>query len=112
MFTKSESNNFRLLIEGVSMRPLAFGEKTNLCEFRLLKGSRLPAHQHPYEQTGYLASGRLNFRIGNDWYAAKPGDSWSVSENVMHEVEVLEDSIVFELFSPLRPDYLPDQKKD
>ena len=111
MFTKSDSNSFRPLIEGVSMRPLAFGEKTNLCEFRLTKGYRLPAHNHPYEQTGYLASGRLNFRIGSDWYAAGPGDSWSVPESLEHEVEVLEDSIVFELFSPLRPDYLPEQKK-
>jgi quercetin dioxygenase-like cupin family protein len=111
MFTKSDSNNFRPLIEGVTMRPLAFGDKTNLCEFRLLKGYRLPAHNHPYEQTGYLASGRLNFRIGSEWHDVWPGDSWSVPESIEHEVEVLEDSTVFEIFSPLRPDYLPEQKK-
>jgi quercetin dioxygenase-like cupin family protein len=111
MFTKSESNSFRQLMEGVSMRPLAFGEKTNLCEFRLSKGYRLPAHNHPYEQTGYLDSGKLNFRIGDEWYPAEPGDSWSIPENVVHEVEILEDSVVLEVFSPVRPDYLPGQKK-
>jgi quercetin dioxygenase-like cupin family protein len=111
MFTKSESNRFRQIIEGVYMRHLSFGEKTNLCEFRLTKGNRLPAHNHPYEQTGYLASGRLNFRIEDEWYPAEPGDSWSVPENAVHEVEILEDSIVLEVFSPVRPDYLPEQKK-
>lgn len=35
------------------------------------------------------------------------GDSWSIPENREHQVEVLEDAAVFELFSPIRPDYLP-----
>lgn len=90
------------------MRPLAFGEKTNLCEFRLLKNHRLPSHSHPYEQTGILLSGTLNFRIETEWFKVEAGDSWSIPINVEHEVEVLEDSIVLEIFSPVRPDYLPD----
>jgi quercetin dioxygenase-like cupin family protein len=38
---------------------------------------------------------------------AEPGDAWSIPENVEHEVEIVEDSVVLELFSPVRPDYLP-----
>jgi quercetin dioxygenase-like cupin family protein len=107
MFTKKDTREFRPLIEGVKMRPLAFEEKTILCEFKLEKGSKLPSHRHPYEQTGYCISGKLNFRIGNTWQITEPGDSWSIPENVEHEVEILEDSVVIELFSPIRPDYLP-----
>lgn len=107
MFVKKDTRDFRPLIDGVTMRPLAWEEKTLLCEFRLEKGHRLPSHQHPYEQTGYLQSGKLNFRIENVWQFAEPGDSWSIPENVEHEVEILEDSVVLELFSPIRPDYLP-----
>ena len=107
MFTKKDFRNFRPLIEGVTMRPLAFGEKTILCEFNLEKGFSLPAHNHPYEQTGYLISGKLNFRIDEKWYLAETGDSWSIPENVEHEVEILENSVLIELFSPIRPDYLP-----
>ena len=107
MFTKSNTREFRSLIEGVKMRPLAFEEKTILCEFKLQKGYRLPAHKHPYEQTGYLLSGKLNFRIENKWHLAEAGDSWSIPENVEHEVEILENSFVIELFSPIRTDYLP-----
>ncbi len=107
MFLKHNTHQFRNLREGVEMQPLAFGEKANLCEFRLEKGFKIPAHHHPYEQTGFLVSGKLNFRIDSKWYPAETGDSWSVTENVEHEVEVLENSIVIELFSPVRPDYLP-----
>ncbi len=108
MFNKSTNSKFRILMEGVSMRPLAFGEKTNLCEFRLLKDHRLPLHSHPYEQTGILISGKLNFRIKNEWHAVEAGDSWSIPASIEHEVEVLEDSVVLEVFSPVRSDYLPD----
>jgi quercetin dioxygenase-like cupin family protein len=108
MFSKKETYSGRELLEGVTMRPLAFGEKSNLCQFRLAKGKRLPSHNHPYEQTGTLVSGKLNFRIENTWFLAEPGDAWSIPENVEHEVEILEDSVVLETFSPVRPDYLPE----
>ena len=107
MFTKKENRSFRPLIDGVTMRPMAWGEKTILCEFKLEKGHKIPAHQHPYEQTGFLISGKLNFRINKTWQIAEPGDSWSIPENVEHEVEILENSVVLELFSPIRHDYLP-----
>lgn len=107
MFTKRNKYAPRELMKGVVMRPLAFGEKANFCEFKLSEGYRLPAHSHPFEQTGTLISGKLNFRIDNTWFLAEPGDSWSIPENVEHEVEILENSVVLELFSPVRPDYLP-----
>ena len=89
------------------MRPLAWEEKTVLCEFQLEKGNIIPSHQHPYEQTGTLISGKLNFRIGEKWHLAESGDSWSIPENVEHEVEIIKNAVVLELFSPIRPDYLP-----
>jgi quercetin dioxygenase-like cupin family protein len=111
MFSKNKSRKFRPLIDGVKMRPLVFEQKTILCEFKLEKDHRLPSHHHPYEQTGYLLAGKLNFRIGEKWHLAEAGDSWCIPENVEHEVEILENSHVVELFSPIRPDYLPNSKK-
>ncbi len=107
MFTKNNSRNFKPLIDGVKMRPLVWETKTLLCEFQLEKGFSIPPHQHPYEQTGTLISGKLNFRIGKNWQLTEPGDSWSIPENVEHEVVILKDSLVLELFSPIRNDYLP-----
>lgn len=109
MFTKKGTYPFRPLVGGVIMRPLAFEEKTLLCEMRLPKDADLPAHSHPYEQTGYLLSGKLNFRIADEWFITEPGDSWSVPENVEHEVKVLEEAVVLELFAPVRPEYLPEK---
>jgi len=107
MFTKKDTRSFTPLLNGITMRPLAWEQKTQLCEFKLQKGAQIPPHSHPYEQTGYLVSGKLNFRIDKTWNLAESGDSWSIPENVEHEVKILDDSVVLELFSPIRPDYLP-----
>ncbi|HOI47825.1 MAG TPA: cupin domain-containing protein [Prolixibacteraceae bacterium] len=107
MFRKKGSSAFKTLLEGVQMRPLVWEEKTLLCEFHLEKGRRLPLHSHPYEQTGYLISGKLQFHIGAEWYEATPGDSWCIPQDVLHEVVVEEEAHLVELFSPVRPDYLP-----
>ncbi|HYQ58077.1 MAG TPA: cupin domain-containing protein [Draconibacterium sp.] len=107
MFIKNDHRSYEVLMPGVKMRPLVYEEKTILCEFNLERGSKLPAHKHPYEQTGYLLSGKLNFRIDKEWFIADPGDSWCVPENVEHQVEVIEDAHVLEMFAPLRTEYLP-----
>jgi hypothetical protein len=38
-------------------------------------------------------------------FGAEPGDSWNISNNEEHEVEVLEDTVVIEVLSTPREDY-------
>lgn len=107
MFTKNRERDSKPHIEGITYKTLAFGERTSLSEFSLEKGSIIPKHRHPHEQTGYVISGRLIFTIGDERFEAEPGDSWNIPGNVEHDVEVLEDTVVIEVFSPAREDYLP-----
>lgn len=107
MFTKSSKTGYRENLPGVLMKPMAWEEKSLLCEFHLKGGHTLPAHTHPYEQTGYLISGKLDFRIADQWYPAEAGDSWCIPENVEHEVKVIEDALVIEVFIPVRTEFLP-----
>lgn len=107
MYTHKDDSNYRKPLEGVRFKTLVYGEKTLLAEFHLDKGSTIPAHQHPHEQTGYLVSGRLDFTVGEEKFIAEPGTSWSLPGNIEHSVEVLEDAVVVEVFSPIREEYLP-----
>jgi quercetin dioxygenase-like cupin family protein len=70
-------------------------------------GATIPKHSHPHEQTGYLVSGRMKFVIGDEVFSAESGDGWNIAGHVEHGVDVLEDSVVIEVFSPAREDYLP-----
>jgi len=107
MFYKKNDTNYNQPAEGINFKTLAYGEKTQLCEFKVQKGSALPPHEHEHEQTGYLVSGKIVLIIKDQRYEAKPGDAWSIPGNVPHGAEVVEDSIVVEVFSPLREEYLP-----
>lgn len=107
MFYKKNESDYKTPMEGVHFKTLAFGEKLHLTEFKLAKGASVPLHAHPHEQTGYMVSGRMRFNIGGEIYDAETGDGWNIAGNVKHGVEVLEDSLVIEIFSPIREDYLP-----
>lgn len=94
------------MLEGVRRKTLVHGDKTILCRFELDKGANLPLHSHPYEQTGYLISGKMIFSIDGKKHEMKPGDSWCIKENIEHAVTVLEKVKLVELFSPVREDFL------
>lgn len=94
------------MFEGVERKTLVHGAKTILCKFVLEKGTTLPLHRHPHEQTGHLLSGKILFTIEGSQQEIGPGDSWCIGENIEHGVEVLEKAVLLELFSPVRQDYL------
>ena len=108
MFYKSKSNGYRQALKGIKLKTLVHGERTLLSEFQLKKGTNLPPHRHPQEQTGCLVGGRIRLFIGEEAFEAEPGDSWCIPSNVEHSGEILADSIAIEVFSPVREDYLPE----
>jgi len=106
-FRKKGSGAGRQLVEGVHLTTLVYGEKTLMGEFRISKGAPIPPHAHPHEQTGIMISGHIRFNVDGKIFEAEAGDSWCIPGNVEHSAEALEDSVVVEVFSPVREDYLP-----
>lgn len=106
MITNGGPEGYREVLPGVRLKTLVHGALTHLTEVKLRKGSVVPEHQHPQEQTGYLISGSLRFFSGTDERVARPGDSWILPGGFPHGAEALEDTVVVEVFSPVREDYL------
>ena len=107
MFTKDETQPKKNLLAGIDMTPLAWGDQTMLVRFDLQKGSQIPEHEHIYEQTGFLVTGRMRLTIGDQTYDAAGGDSWSIPAHTVHNAEALDDCMAIEVFSPPRKDYMP-----
>ena len=106
MVTKRNDKGMVVMGEKMKRQSLVHGERTHLVKFSLEKGSIMPLHNHPHEQTGYLLTGNMRLTINGQDYDLEPGDSWCIGPNVSHEAAVREDATVLEVFSPLRKDYL------
>ncbi len=111
MFVPHIKDGYAQSLPGITQKTLAYGDKTLMVEFILNKGSALPLHCHPHEQTGYLIQGHIRLIIGDTEYDTHAGDSWTIPSNVTHGATIVEDSKAVEVFSPTRTEYIPRQGK-
>lgn len=107
MYSHKSQSGYETVLEGVQRKTLVYGERTLMTEFLLAAGSRLPGHEHPHEQTGYLVAGRLRMFVGEEEFVAEAGTCWCIPGGVRHSAEALTDAVAVEVFSPVREDYLP-----
>jgi len=110
LFYKANQKGFREVLPGIKMKTLAYGEKTLFAEFRMNAGAVLPKHAHVHEQTGYLMKGQIRLTIGEQVFDVEEGDCWCVPGNMQHSAEIQKDSVIVEVFSPVREDYLPPKE--
>lgn len=108
---KASDKGYIEALDGIGRKTLVYGEHTLFTEFRLKAGKKLPLHSHPEEQTGYLVSGHIILTFGGRGYDMKPGDAWAIPGGMEHYAQILEDSVAIEVFSPVRPEYIPDEEE-
>ncbi|WP_243680533.1 cupin domain-containing protein [Vulcanisaeta souniana] len=53
-----------------------------------------------------MISGKLRFVVNNETYIAGSGDVVYIPPNAVHGVEALEDSLIVDVYSPIRDDWL------
>ena len=73
---------------------------------RLDAGAVVPSHEHFHEQVATVLEGRLRFVVGTEEYVVEAGESVIVPSGVSHRVEALTDSLVLDVFAPVRDDWV------
>lgn len=92
---------------GIRRRVLS-GDNMMSVEVTLDKGAVVPEHSHPHEQISHVIAGKLEFVVGGHKKVVAPGEAVLIPSNVRHVVTTLEDSVVVDVFSPPREDFLAD----
>jgi quercetin dioxygenase-like cupin family protein len=64
------------------------------------------AHSHPHDQMAYVISGHLRVRAGEKTFEVRAGDSFVIQGGVEHQASALEPSVVLDVFTPYREDYV------
>ena len=94
------------MLPGIARKTLAYSESMMVCEVRLAKGAVLPSHHHIHEQSSNIISGSVRYTVGDEERIVSAGDSVMIAADVPHAVVALEDTLVIDVFSPLRPEYI------
>ncbi len=92
---------------GLLRRILAHNENMMLIEHRMEEGWVGTRHSHPHDQLVYVISGRLRFQCGDQTFEGGAGESFILRGGVEHQAWALEPSLVLDVFTPYREDYLP-----
>ena len=92
---------------GVVRKVLAYSENLMNVELKFVKGAIGAKHSHPHEQIGYIISGSLLFQEeGKEDKVLVTGDSYYVEPNAVHGVVALEDTMLLDIFTPMRKDFV------
>ena len=87
-------------------RKAIHGANLTIARLELKRGCKVPEHSHVNEQVSMVESGLLKFFIGGKEQMVGAGEVLVIPPHLPHGVEVMEDSVVVDVFSPLREDWL------
>jgi quercetin dioxygenase-like cupin family protein len=91
---------------GLRRRVLAHNPNLMLVHHEMDQGWAGARHSHPHEQAVYILSGHLRFSCGDQLFEVSSGDSFVIKGGVEHQAWALQPSVVLDVFTPTRDDYL------
>ena len=77
-----------------------------IARLELLKDAAVPEHSHHNEQVTMVERGLLRFAIGGEEQVVRAGESLVIPPHVPHSVVAVEDTVVMDIFSPARADWI------
>ena len=87
-------------------RKVIHSQNLTVARLELRKGGIVPEHSHVNEQVSMVQSGALRFVIDGREQMVRAGECLVIPPHVPHRVDVLEDTVVVDVFSPAREDWI------
>ena len=97
-------------LNAATARRYLTAERVTIARFELKRGGVVARHSHENEQVSCVLSGLLKFKLGGQEVLVGAGENLQIPSWLEHEVEVLEDTLVIDVFSPVRQDWI--EKRD
>ena len=106
MIVKNNSVEKEKLENGISRKILARGGNLMMVEVCFEKGGIGAIHSHSHEQISYIHKGSFEFILNEEKEIVQANDTVYIPANIPHGVKALEDSIIIDVFTPQREDFL------
>ena len=108
-FFMNDEHEWQDLGKGVKRKVMLWNDEMMAVAVCFEKDAVGTAHSHDaHTQIGYIAAGSFEVVSGTEKRVLKAGDAYLAAKNVNHGAVALEpDSIILDIFTPLRADFLP-----
>jgi len=98
-------------IQEDSLNPLAgrkalHGDGITVARFRFDKGNVVAMHHHINDQVTMIESGKVRFNLDGEIKELGAGEFLHVGPDIPHGNEALENTVIIEIFSPIREDWI------
>ena len=87
-------------------RILAHGEQMMMVENEFLPGDTAPEHSHYHSQITYVIDGALEVTVDGETRTLHKGDSVFIKPHAVHRAVAVEDTLLIDMFAPMREDFL------
>ncbi|HEY7056821.1 MAG TPA: cupin domain-containing protein [Vicinamibacterales bacterium] len=81
-------------------------DRLTVAQFHLNAGGVVPRHSHENDQMTCVLSGALRFVWPGGTADVRAGETARIPSQMAHEVHVLEDALVIDVFTPVRRDWI------
>ena len=92
--------------DGVKRKILNSSGTLMMVEVTMDKGGVGKMHMHPHQQISYIVKGSVEFTIKDKKQVVGSGDSIYIASDFNHGAKALEDSVIVDIFTPIREDFL------
>jgi quercetin dioxygenase-like cupin family protein len=93
------------LTESVQRRYVT-ADRVTVARFELKKGGVVPRHAHENEQVSCVLTGALRFQFDEREIIVGTGEVMQIPGGIAHAVTALQDTVVIDVFSPVRQDWI------
>jgi quercetin dioxygenase-like cupin family protein len=108
VFIDAAMTEWEDLGSGVQRKILGFDEQLMMTRVKFEKGAVGAVHSHPHTQVAYIEHGSFEVQVGSEKKRLKQGDCYFIPSGIEHGVVALEDSILVDVFAPMRKDFVKD----
>ena len=96
--------------EGITRQILGFNDQIMMVKVWFEAGSQGYVHSHFHSQVTYVESGEFEVTVGESTRTLSAGDCFYMEPDAPHGAICKKKGVLIDVFSPLRSDFLEEEK--